>query len=304
MIKKIILSLLLSCSIASLHSMQELTFSDLPQDIIGSLFLELAEKESFKISLKNMAPFAATNKDIYKLFSTDKKLITDIINNLKNPLLQIEAYKKIALELNTQAALATLKGCIDTNNPSYIIHLLRSMLMMTMPYATIPYNIILAKKLLSVGVRATDDGLVSAIRHNKLDYFTLFLAYKTDINEPLTLRYEDRINESKKTLLIQAASYNQLEMVAILIQNKADVNVQDSGGDTALICAARNSAKLEIIKMLLKAGANPLTKNLEHKTALKSTPQKRELNYKKIESDKIRKLLERVEKVYKITKKQ
>jgi ankyrin repeat protein len=286
MIKKIILSLLLSCSIASLHSMQEAAFSDLPQDIIHSIFLKLAEEQSFEISLKNMVPFAATNKDIYTLFSTDKKLITDIINNLKNPDLQVGAYKTIALELNTQAALATLKEYINTGDAKVTNDL--QQLLAEIPCCATP-NIQLAKKLLACGVQGNGDTLVNTIAHNRVEFFHLYLSYSTEV--------DTRSSWDDRTPLMQAALDNKTKIASILIQRKADINARNSQGNTALIWAAKCAA-VKIVDLLLQAGANPFAQNNANKKALEFIPEECDVYYSKAKREKTKELLEQAEQVY------
>ena len=57
------------------------------------------------------------------------------------------------------------------------------------------------------------------------------------------------------TALTEAASYNNINAVKVLIKNNADVNVQNRGGMTALMSACYNG-NLEMTKMLLDAGAD------------------------------------------------
>ncbi|OEJ14027.1 hypothetical protein BFL38_04630 [Brachyspira hampsonii] len=57
-----------------------------------------------------------------------------------------------------------------------------------------------------------------------------------------------------KTVLIEAAEYNNINAVKVLLKNNADVNVQNNG-KTALMWACR-SGNLEMTKMLLEAGAD------------------------------------------------
>ncbi|AEM21841.1 ankyrin repeat-containing protein [Brachyspira intermedia PWS/A] len=57
------------------------------------------------------------------------------------------------------------------------------------------------------------------------------------------------------TALREAASYNNINAVKVLIKNNADVNVQNRDGMTALMSACYNG-NLEMTKMLLDAGAD------------------------------------------------
>ncbi|MDA1468206.1 ankyrin repeat domain-containing protein [Brachyspira hyodysenteriae] len=58
-----------------------------------------------------------------------------------------------------------------------------------------------------------------------------------------------------KTALIEAASYNNINAVRVLLKNNAEVNVQNNYGMTALMWAC-HSGNLEMTKMLLEAGAD------------------------------------------------
>ena len=58
---------------------------------------------------------------------------------------------------------------------------------------------------------------------------------------------------------IGAASADDLDTVNQLISARADVNPQPADGSTALLWAAYN-ADLEMVKTLLAAGANPMSR--------------------------------------------
>ena len=55
-------------------------------------------------------------------------------------------------------------------------------------------------------------------------------------------------------------------MVNLLLKNKADVNLVNATGDSALHHAVFLQRK-DIVKILITAGANPAIKNKENKTA-------------------------------------
>ena len=65
------------------------------------------------------------------------------------------------------------------------------------------------------------------------------------------------------TALREAASYNNINAVKVLIKNNADVNVQNRDGMTALMSACYNG-NLEMTKMLLDAGADKSIKRGNH----------------------------------------
>lgn len=47
-----------------------------------------------------------------------------------------------------------------------------------------------------------------------------------------------------------AVSHGNLEMVQMLLESGADINIQDADGSTALMCAAEHG-RIDIIKLLL-----------------------------------------------------
>jgi len=69
------------------------------------------------------------------------------------------------------------------------------------------------------------------------------------------------------TPLTYAIFGNKLNMIIFLLDNKADIDFQDSRGNTALIEAAYNHRE-EIIETLLEKGANFNIKNNENETFL------------------------------------
>jgi len=52
-----------------------------------------------------------------------------------------------------------------------------------------------------------------------------------------------------------------LRIVKLLLKFKAEVNIQDSDGNTALIYACDNK-RVEVIKLLMEAGADPKIQNM------------------------------------------
>ena len=62
----------------------------------------------------------------------------------------------------------------------------------------------------------------------------------------------------------------QKKNIKFFLNAGADPNIQDSNGDTALICAAQIGSEpaFNIVKLLLRAGANPNIKNFDGNTAL------------------------------------
>lgn len=53
-----------------------------------------------------------------------------------------------------------------------------------------------------------------------------------------------------QTALMLAVSHGRLDMVQLLLQSGADMNIQDEDGSTALMCAAEHH-HVDIVKLLL-----------------------------------------------------
>ncbi len=69
--------------------------------------------------------------------------------------------------------------------------------------------------------------------------------------------------------LNRAAVFNKAEIVRILLERGADPNVQNSEGDTPLICATKYAGgQAETVNALVSAGTNLAIKDKSGKTAL------------------------------------
>ncbi|MDY0008192.1 MAG: ankyrin repeat domain-containing protein [Bdellovibrionales bacterium] len=66
-------------------------------------------------------------------------------------------------------------------------------------------------------------------------------------------------DEGDDTLLTLAVSRNDFAMVEFLLQSRADVNLTGVGGKTPLRVAVETAAPLPLVKLLLAAGADPLS---------------------------------------------
>lgn len=64
-------------------------------------------------------------------------------------------------------------------------------------------------------------------------------------------------DENDQSILIQAVSMNRLDIANVLLDVNADVNFQNSLGQTALLTAIVNGADIGLIEQLLEAGADP-----------------------------------------------
>ncbi len=99
-----------------------------------------------------------------------------------------------------------------------------------------------------------------AAGEGNLDALKQHIAAGTDLNQ----RTPD---DQKSTLLITTAAFGQADAAKMLIEAKADLNLQNKNGDTALSVAAF-LCHPEIVEALLKAGADKAIKNNTGTTAL------------------------------------
>lgn len=73
--------------------------------------------------------------------------------------------------------------------------------------------------------------------------------------------------ESRHTLLMVAALYDQEDVLRLLTKRKASINLKDNSGSTALTLASRRSYQYSV-SILLENGANPNEPGYEGRTAL------------------------------------
>jgi len=96
------------------------------------------------------------------------------------------------------------------------------------------------------------------------DHQNLFLPGVNDITINI---YQMIKKHGSKTAFVEAANNNRLEMVKVLLAAGANVNATNQHGDKALIRAARNN-NLELVKYLLTAGAKINATDVAGYTAL------------------------------------
>lgn len=98
--------------------------------------------------------------------------------------------------------------------------------------------------------------------HKDLDL--LFLSIDNHDNENvkdiLQVHGIDAYDGYKRTALINAALYGNIDLIEWLIENKADINFQDRGGWTALHFATQED-RLDVVELLIKKGADSNIKN-------------------------------------------
>lgn len=95
--------------------------------------------------------------------------------------------------------------------------------------------------------------LMAAAELGNANAVKLLLSHGAKVNARDRLSYHD---QGGSTALHRAARYQHHEIVRLLITSKADLNVCDKNGQTALHWAAENG-DLPMTQLLLDAGANP-----------------------------------------------
>ena len=110
-----------------------------------------------------------------------------------------------------------------------------------------PYQKRIAETILQyrpdINPATKNEALISAVSLNRIEFVRIFLQNNTNINMKSTDQYEEG-----ETALIMAAKhkyYNgetpeKTEIVKLLLENGADVNIKDDVGKTALDYAKQN----------------------------------------------------------------
>lgn len=94
--------------------------------------------------------------------------------------------------------------------------------------------------------------LITAANDGNLEKVTRILDSGFNINA----RINDRSELSGRTALMIASLRGYERIVDVLLSRKANVNLKDEHGETALLLAM-NTPNLKIVKALIRAGANP-----------------------------------------------
>jgi ankyrin repeat protein len=108
-----------------------------------------------------------------------------------------------------------------------------------------------------------DTPLLLASVHGHLDVIQCLLQHRADV---------DLRDQFQHTALMCAAYYGHVDAVCFLLEHHAEVNSQDHEGLTplhhAIQAMASTTDRSQIVRLLLKHGANPKTPNNEHRTPL------------------------------------
>ncbi len=107
-------------------------------------------------------------------------------------------------------------------------------------------------------VNTPKEDIHMAVLKNDIEAIKEHIAAKSDLN------VKEAFGGS--TPLISAALFGRTEIAQLLIDAKADLNIQNNDGSTALITAAF-FCRTEIVKLLLAKNANKTIKNKYNQTA-------------------------------------
>jgi ankyrin repeat protein len=136
----------------------------------------------------------------------------------------------------------------------------------TLKEAIAKQDTILAAKLINEGAdpNAKDANgstlLMEACHFPNLPVAVFLLNHGATVNQP-------RSAKGRTALMVACAYWCGMDMVKLLVQYGADVNVQSLDGTTSLMLAA-SSEKLDVVIYLLEHGADANKKNAAGKTAL------------------------------------
>jgi uncharacterized protein len=93
----------------------------------------------------------------------------------------------------------------------------------------------------------------------------ILLTSGADPNKPYT--YRSPVDGRIEDRIVALMKVTKSEVLKLMIEHGADVNIRDANGSTPLMHAAKRGNNL-IVQMLLAAGADPSAKNNEGVTAL------------------------------------
>ncbi|XP_021237036.1 ankyrin repeat domain-containing protein 34B [Numida meleagris] len=111
------------------------------------------------------------------------------------------------------------------------------------------------------------NSLIRAVYQSRLRLTRLLLEGGVCINESNN-RGETPLMIACRTKHVDSQSVSKAKMVKYLLENKADPNIQDKSGKTALMHACLEKAGPEVVSLLLKSGADPSLQDHSHCSAL------------------------------------
>jgi ankyrin repeat protein len=138
--------------------------------------------------------------------------------------------------------------------------------------------------------------LMESAINNNYEIADFFIKSGADVNkQSIKLNDEKHLKPSpifNQTTLMFACKSGNLKIVELLINNKAEINIMDSLGETALFYLCRNTDdNVEILKLLIKNKADINIKGAYYKVApidlAKSFNNKKIFNHLKTTGEKI-----------------
>lgn len=116
--------------------------------------------------------------------------------------------------------------------------------------------------------------LIKAVMKNDFQKIVKYLKNGADANavvaysgDPILIHFVNRSNREVDPILIHSVNRSNREIVKLLLHYKADINVANINGCTALICAVQQN-NFELAKFLLENNANINTPSNNGKTPL------------------------------------
>lgn len=117
--------------------------------------------------------------------------------------------------------------------------------------------------------------VVNALKSHSSDKKAFSALGKINERNKFVIGKEEAENKAKKMIAECKEMYPDVEKIARLIMEGAELNKQDENGDTALIVTARTGyyGHMPILEMLIECGVNLNLQNKEGSTALKKTTE-------------------------------
>ena len=145
-------------------------------------------------------------------------------------------------------------------------------------------NRLLSQPEFKIDPNSSDSGwvpIVSAAAQGSIEIIEILLKHGAAVNQSgrsgrtaLMVAATNRYRRKEINLFLSATHSRDeisLSIIKLLLEHKADVNLSDPGGNTALLLAARSFDDTRAIEMLIAAGADPYHVNNNKETALDMT---------------------------------
>ena len=225
---------------------------------------KIGQGQNIEDSLKSMGDLA----DVDKITGSFSQIVdTSQLNKVKNTVRKMKNFNAKDKSLLYAAAKGQTMAAEDLLKNHANINAKDEYGSTPLILATVNHQHDMIKTLMShyIDPNIADNNGYTALMHatliNNMEAFELLI---TDLN----------ISEKNKgESLVIAASLGHMEMVQMLLKNRANVNYKNKKGKTALMCAASNGHS-KIAQELIDHGADPDTKDNEGLTAVTIAKQK------------------------------